>query len=112
MDRSYTAVAVVTLTPAWLRMNRAARQDFTAAHVQPVLARYDGRVAMRYVDVEAFTGRCSEMLIFTTTDPADFAALWDELRDTPLFADGLMRVDDIIIGLDAAWTDAPAPAAA
>lgn len=112
MEPSYTAVALVTLTPAWLRMHRAQRREFTATHVLPLLARYDGRVAMRYVDVEAFTGRCSEVLIFTTADPADFAALWDELRDTPLFAEGLMRVEDIIIGLDAGWTDPAASAAA
>lgn len=112
MEPSYTAVALVTLTPAWLRMDRAQRQDFTDTHIVPLLTRYSSRVTMRYVDVEAFTGRCSEMLIFTTADPADFAALWDELRDTPLFADGLMHVEDIIVGLDAGWTNTATSAAA
>ncbi|MGY1809310.1 darcynin family protein [Blastococcus sp. SYSU D00669] len=114
-SRTFTVIALVTLGPAWLRMSRAEREAFNDQHVAPVLARYAGRVGMRHVDVEAFTGRCSDVLVFTTGDLAEFASLWDDLRDTPLFALPLLTVDDVLVGLDAAWVrepGQPTPAAA
>ena len=66
-SRTYTVLALVTLAPAWLRMTRREREEFNDEHVAPVLARYDGRVGMRHVDVEAFTGRCSDVLVSCPT---------------------------------------------
>ncbi|SNS87369.1 Darcynin, protein of unknown function [Geodermatophilus saharensis] len=110
MSRTFTVVALVTLAPAWLRMTRTEREEFNDEHVAPVLARHAGRVGMRHVDVEAFTGTCSDVLIFTTDDLAAFASLWDDLRDTPLFARPLLEVVDVLVGLDAEWVRRPDPA--
>lgn len=110
MSASYTVLVLVTLRPAWLQMGRSEREAFNAQHLAPVLARYAGRVAMRHVDVEAFTGRCSDVLIFRIREPADFHAFWDDLRDTPLFAQPLLDVQDVLFGIDADWVPQPDPA--
>lgn len=105
----YTVLALVTLEPAWLQMARGEREAFNERHVAPVLARYAGRVGLRHVDVEAFTARCSDVLIFSTSDPADFHELWDDLRDTPLFTSPLLRVEEVLLGVDADWVPQSEP---
>jgi hypothetical protein len=107
MPHTYTAVALVTLAPEWLQMSRHEREAFNARHIAPVFARYAGRVDMRHVDVEAFTGACSDILIFRTIGPADFHDLWDELRDTPLFHQSYLTVNNVLFGVDAEWVDLP-----
>lgn len=101
----YTAVVLVTFGAEWLRMDRDERDLFNAEHIAPVFARYAGRVDMQHVDVEAFSGTCSDVLIFTMNQPVDFHDLWDELRDTPLFARPVLTVEDIVFGVNAEWIE-------
>lgn len=97
----HTVIALVTMQPSWLRLSPGDRTAFNREHVTPVLTRHAPAVSARQVDVEAFTARCSDVLIFTTADLDAFRALWDDLRETPLFSEPHMVVDDLLVGVDA-----------
>ena len=96
----FTILFLYTVTPAWLRLSRTERNVFNATHVQPVLERYADRVSAQFCDAEAFTARCSDFVVFQTDKLEDFYFLFEELRDTALFTEPYLTVNDLIVGLE------------
>ena len=96
--------------PAWLRLSRQGRQDFIAAEVAPILARYPA-VTLRFFDAEAFTGRCTDVAMWTAQDLKSWSFLMDALRDTAFFSAPYYEVVDIIPALENAYAEYDAEAA-
>ena len=96
----FTILFLYTVTPAWLRLSRDERNAFNAAQVRPVLERHAGRVSARFCDAEAFTGRCSDFAVFGAARLEDFYFMLEELRDTALFTEPYLTVNDLIVGLE------------
>ena len=84
---------------AWLRLTRTERAEFVRETVRPILATY-AQVRVRYYDAEAFTGRCTDMMVFETADTQAYAFLFDALRDTAFFSLPYFEVVDIIPALE------------
>ena len=96
----YTVLFLYTVTPAWLRLSRAERNAFNATHVRPIFEKHAERISARFCDAEAFSARCSDFVIFQMRALKDFYAMFEELRDTPLFTEPYLTVNDLIVGLE------------
>ncbi len=111
---NYVALVLLRATARWLRLPRVERNAFNDTVLAPVFAQYAGRVAVRHLDMEAFTGRCSDIALLETADPRAFYFLMEELRDTALFTEPYFEVVDILLGLEDGYRafEAHKPAAA
>lgn len=110
MTKPLTLFMMLKAQPAWLRLGRQTRQDFIAAEVVPILARYPA-VSLRFFDAEGFTGRCSDMAMWQAGDLKSWSFLMDALRDTAFFSEPYFEVVDIIPALEEAYADYDAQAA-
>ena len=99
-----TIFMLLNATPAWLRLTQPARRAFLSDVVGPILAAHPA-TRTRYYDVEAFTGRCSDLAVFETEDLKDYADLVDALRDTAFFSAPYYEVVDILPGIENGYRD-------
>ncbi|MCI3135139.1 darcynin family protein [Phenylobacterium aquaticum] len=95
----FTLFMLLHSQPAWLALTRVERAAYVEAEVAPVLARWP-QVAMRFYDAEAFTGRCTDLMVFETADLAAYAHLVDGLRDTAFLGRPYFEVVEIIPALE------------
>lgn len=94
-SRTYTFFMLLKTRPAWLALSRPERRAFRDRHLVPVFQRYP-EVKTRYYDAEAFSARCSDVMVFEARDPRQYQFLVDALRDTPLFGAPYFEVIDIV----------------
>lgn len=85
---------LVRTTPAWLALPREKRGEIAAAAFSSALP--DESVTMRYFDAEAFSGRCTDVVLFETENPAAYYFAIERLRDSALFSVPYFEVVDII----------------
>ncbi|MGW5309638.1 darcynin family protein [Nocardia thailandica] len=95
----YTAFMLLTALPEWLSLTRAERRRVADAALGAAL---DGRTrtTMRFFDAEAFSARCSDVAVFTTTDLAEYYLVIEALRDSALFTVPYFRLDDLILSVE------------
>jgi hypothetical protein len=99
-----TYFMLLNALPAWLSLDRAARRDFHARVLAPILAAHPA-TTLRYYDAEAFSGRCSDIAAFETEDPQDYSDLVEDLRDTAFFSAPYYQVVDIIPAIENGYLD-------
>ncbi|AKT52061.1 darcynin family protein [Arsenicicoccus sp. oral taxon 190] len=99
-------VAVVQLTalPVWLALSRAQRRDVIAAQVQPALSAH-ADCSVRWLDAEAMTATCSDVVLVETDDLRSWHHLWEALRDSALFAVPYFRLESLVVGAEDAYED-------
>lgn len=90
--------------PAWLALGRQQRADYLAARVRPHFARYP-RVRLRFYDAEAFSGRCTDMMVFETADLRAYSSLIDALRDEAFFGLPYFEVLDVVPALENGYAE-------
>ncbi len=100
----YTIFILLRATRAWLRLSHA---DRAAAGRDAFGGGFEG-MTVRYFDAEAFTGRCSDVLVVETASLADHRRLMDRLRDSAIFTEPYFEVVDIIPSIEDTYRDAPA----
>ncbi|GHE09106.1 darcynin family protein [Streptomyces alanosinicus] len=98
-----TIILTHTFTPAWLALSREERNAMAAAHVHPLFAKYADRVSARFFDAEAFTTAFSDFALLETEDLKAYYFLIEELRDSPLIAQGYLVMNDIFMGVEAGF---------
>lgn len=101
----YVIVVQLRALPAWLALDRPARQRVIAEHVEPILAAHADTCRTRWVDVESFTATCSDLLIADVGDPLAWNRLWEAVRDTPLFAVPYFAAESILMGVEDGYRD-------
>ena len=94
----------LTALPAWLSKSRAERDALVEREVAPVLAAHPA-VRVRWVDVEAFSAESSDVLVAETDDLREWNRLVEALRDSPLFAVPLFRLDRVLVGIEEGFRD-------
>jgi hypothetical protein len=94
----------LTALPAWLSMSREQRDELVEREVAPVLAAHPA-VRVRWVDVEAFSAESSDVLVAETDDLRAWNRLVEALRDSPLFATPLFRLDRVLVGIEEGFRD-------
>lgn len=95
-----TIILTYTFTPAWLALPREQRNEMRAAHIVPVFAKYADKVSARFFDAEAFQTAFSDFALLETEDLRAYYCLVEELRDSPLIAQGYLVVNDIFMGIE------------
>lgn len=60
----------------------------------------DERVRMRFYDAEAFSGTCSDLAVFETTDLQAYYFVMERMRSTPLFCVPYFDVIDILPAIE------------
>ena len=102
-ETRWVVLIQLTALPAWLALSREQRRaagtrGLAVAHRHP-------EVRLRWVDVEAFTGECSDVLIAETPDPRAWNHLFEALRDTELFTVPYFRLERILTGIVDGYLD-------
>lgn len=95
----YVVIVQLDALPDWLALDRASRDRVVGTHVRPVLAKYP-ECRVRWIDAEAFSGVCSDVLLVETADLVRWNHMWEAIRDTPLFAHPYFAVTAIIPGIE------------
>jgi hypothetical protein len=90
--------------PAWLALSRQQRADYLAAHVRPHFARYP-QVGLRFYDAEAFSGRCTDIMVFETADLRAYSFLIDALRDEAFFGLPYFQVLDVTPAIENGYAE-------
>lgn len=96
---NHVVLVQLTALPDWLALDREARRDVIATHVQPVLDAYP-ECDVRWIDTEALTAVCSDVMLIETADLDRWNHLWEALRDSPIFAVPYFRLEAIIPGIE------------
>ncbi len=91
----YTYFMLARTTPHWLALAREQRMRFAEEVFKPVLARFPA-VSLRYFDAEAFSSRCTDVLMWETDDPGQYNFMVDALRDTAMYSVPYFEIVDII----------------
>ncbi|ROO63156.1 darcynin-like uncharacterized protein [Micromonospora sp. Llam0] len=94
----WVVIVELTALPAWLTLDRSARESIVERVVHPVLASAP-EVDVHWIDVESFTASCSDVLLAQTPDLLSWNRLWERMRDTPMFTVPYFRVERILPGL-------------
>ena len=96
---TYVMIVQMTALPQWLGLDRSARQEVIREQARPVFdAHKDCRV--RWVDAEAMTASCSDVMLVETGDLTRWNHLWEAMRDTAIFTVPYFRVEAITPGIE------------
>lgn len=97
-ETRWTVLVQLTALPAWLTLSRDQRRE-VGARCLAVAGKWP-EVRLRWIDVEAFTGACSDVLIAETPEPRAWYHLFEALRDTELFTVPYFRLEQVLAGID------------
>jgi hypothetical protein len=103
MSKEYTIFMLVKTMPAWLALNPAERFAFLGETITPILRRHPA-VRMRFFDVEAYSARSSDVVMWQTETLAQYESVVENLRETR-FWDDYFAVLDILPGRENAYAD-------
>jgi len=94
MTARYACFVLVKTYPAWLALTRKERAAIAGESLGSTLPK-DCGVSLRHFDGEAFSGRCTDVLMFETEDLHAYYLAIERLRDTPLITVPYFKVVDI-----------------
>ena len=97
-EARWVIVAQLTALPAWLALPRDQRRSIADRVAGQARRHKDVRV--RWLDAEAFTAECSDILLAETADLAAWYHLFEMLRDTELFTTPYFRLERLITGIE------------
>lgn len=98
MDGSYGAVVTLQLLPAWLALDRDTRRA-KSEPIREAAARHSGRVSFQWFDADALGTGFSDWVLCRFDDLAHYHALWEEIRDSDVFAQGYAEIRQVMLGL-------------
>ncbi|WP_323777215.1 darcynin family protein [Leisingera sp.] len=88
-----TVFLLLRAAPSWLRLDRAERGRIADAALEPFTR--DG-LTLRHFDAEAFHGRISDVAMIEADDATAYYFAMEQLRDSPLIAEGYFETLEII----------------
>jgi Darcynin, domain of unknown function len=97
---------LVKTTPTWLAMpplGAGGRFDFVEKVIKPILKQFP-KVDLRFFDAEAHTAVCSDVMLWTVHDSAQYSAMVEKMRETP-FWDHYFQILHIIPALEDGYAD-------
>ncbi|MBF4636115.1 hypothetical protein ITJ38_17025 [Agreia pratensis] len=107
----YVVIVSLIALPSWLRLSRTERADVISAEVEPAAAAHHD-CHIRWIDAESMTALCSDVMIIDTTDLRSWNHLWEQLRDSSLFAEPYFELVSIVPGIEDGYADYEAELAA
>lgn len=102
--RPYTVFMLLKATAEWLALSRDERDAFYDSALVQVFNRFPS-VRLRCFDASAFHGRCSDVLVWDTTDLPEFHEAVETLRSHPLLGRHFFDIVDVIPAIPDGWRD-------
>ena len=103
-DAAYSVFLLVKATPAWLALAPDERFGWLDDTIAPILADHP-EVSMRFWDVEHFSARSSDVILFETARLDHYLSVIERLRETR-FWDDYFLVQEILPGVENAYAQA------
>lgn len=102
-DEAPVSVAIVELKvePAYLRLSRETRAEKWQM-MQGIIRAHPG-VHVSWNDADAFSGECSDFVICRFQSMFDYRCMWEELKDSELFATPYFYITRVLIGMENAF---------
>lgn len=97
------AIVYLAFEPAWLALSREERRVH-AQTVGGILARHP-QVSFEWFDADALAGGFSDFAICRFSDMRAYHHLWEELRDTEIFAHPYARIVNVTTGIENGFQD-------
>ncbi|WP_374566722.1 darcynin family protein [Ideonella sp.] len=94
-SRPYTVFMLLKATAAWLALSADQRTAIYDGALLKVFNRFP-EVRLRFFDASAFHGRCSDVLVWETSDMPEYRNAVDALRCDDLLAQPYFDVLDVI----------------
>ncbi len=92
---------LVKTAPAWLALpplGAGGRFEYVEQVIKPILTQFP-QASLRFFDAEAHTAVCSDVMLWTVHDSAQYSAMVEKLRET-LFWDHYFQILSIIPALE------------
>ncbi|MGG5341556.1 darcynin family protein [Enterococcus sp. AZ192] len=100
----YTFIVLLEFYPKWLKLSRKVRNE-QAKKLLSIIDRYPA-ISVRFFDAEAFPGaNYTDFTICETTDLAAYHFMWEEIRDTDLYAESYFKIKEVIFGIEDAFKE-------
>lgn len=96
----YTVFVGYRFEREWFTRTREDRKKFEAEHVSPIFGKYHDVLNIRFYSAAAFTTQFTNFLLIEADDLKHYYFLIEELRDSPLLAQGLATITDIFTGIE------------
>lgn len=103
VQSNFHVFMLIRALPAWLALPRTERARIASAALASAAAEADLRY--RYFDAEAFSARCSDVLMLQIEDVRSYGFAIERLRDSPLFAEPYFELVDIVPALEDGYLD-------
>ena len=91
----YTVFMLLRATPRWLDLDTDERQSLQDSALVHVYDRFPA-VRLRFFDASAFHGRCTDLMVWETTDMPEYRAAVESLRRHALLHEPHFEVLDVI----------------
>jgi hypothetical protein len=98
---NHTVFMLVRTTNDWLALTTTERFGFLGEQIVPILAA-NPAVSMRFFDSEAFSARCSDVVMWETTDVLAYQAVVEALRETKFWGH-YFEVVELIASIENAY---------
>jgi hypothetical protein len=102
--RPYTVFMLLKATAQWLALSRDERDAFYDSALVLVFNRFPS-VRLRCFDASAFHGRCSDILVWDTTDMSEYHEAVETLRRHPMLDLRHFEIVDVIPSIPDGWRD-------
>jgi len=102
--RPYTVFMLLKATPHWQALGRDQRDTVHDSALMCVFNRFP-EVRLRRFDATGLHGRCSEVLVFETTDVAEYREAVDCLHRHELFARPCFEIVEVIPSVPDGWRE-------
>ncbi|MET0280959.1 MAG: darcynin family protein [Steroidobacteraceae bacterium] len=97
-----TVFFLVKTAPEWLGFPFATRLEHARTTLQPILDEFQGRVQLKWYDVEFYTAEATDIWMIEAKDHHSYQLFCEKLRETP-FWDRFFLVKSILPGELNAW---------
>lgn len=101
---TYVVIVQLTALPEWLALSRPERHAIADGDLGTILKAHPD-CSVRWLDAEAMTAQCSDVMLVETAHLRSWYHLWEELRDSPMFAAPYFRLESIVVGIEDGYVD-------
>jgi len=102
--RPYTVFMLLKATPHWLALDRAQRDVVYDNALMQVFNRFPS-VRMRFFDASAFSGRCSDVVVWETTDMPEYREAVAALHQHAFFGKPCFEIVEVITSVPDGWRE-------
>ncbi|MDY3552447.1 darcynin family protein [Gemmata sp. JC717] len=101
-EPSVTVFMLVKTAPEWLGFPVDERFQLLREQFTPILRKHEGRVRLRFFDVEFYSTRVTDVWLWDAVDHHAYQLLVEDLRETP-FWDRYFQIVEILTGVENAY---------